>query len=90
MPDNGKDLNWEWIKEALPSLNETKAAYKLVNLLAKPSLCTLTKLKSLNPQFSNIHKVFKSELSELSDSVKQRNHDYDYLDPDQVACSIDI
>ena len=90
MPDNGMDLNWEWIKEALPSLNETKQVYTLVNLLAKPSQCTLQKLQSLNPQFANMHKVFKLELSKLSNSVKQRNHEYDYLDPHKIACSIDI
>jgi len=92
MPDhnNGRDVTWKWIKEALPSLTETAAVYDLANLLAKPSQCTLTKLQSLNPQFANIHKVFKWELSKLSYSVKRRNHEYDYLDPDKIACSIDI
>ena len=90
MPDYERDVSWEWIKEALPNMTETGHIYNLANMLAKPSQCTLTKLKSPNPQFDNFHKVFKQELSKLSYSVKRRKHEYDYLDPDKIACGIDI
>ena len=90
MPDYEEDVTWEWIKEALPSLAETVALYDLVNILAKPSLCTLTKLESPDPLYEDIHRVFKNELYKLSYSIKMRNSDYDYLDPDNIACSIDI
>ena len=91
MPDKSSgDLTWEWIKEALPTLTEAADTYKLANILAKPSLCTLTKLKSPDPQVQDIHTRFIIELTNLSKKVKRRNHPYDYLDPQNVACSIDI
>ena len=90
MPDSDSDVTWKWIKEALPSMTETALVYDLANMLSKPSQCTLSKLESPTPQFKSFHKVFKQELSKLSDSIKRRNHEYDYLDPEKVACSIDV
>ena len=91
MPDKStKDLTWEWIKEALPTLKEAAETYDIANMLAKPSLCTLTQLKSPDPQVKDIHTRFIKELTNLSKKVKKRNHPYDYLDPQNVACSIDI
>ena len=71
-------------------MTETALVYDLANMLAKPSQCTLSKLESQTPQFKSFHKVFKQELSKLSGSIKRRNHEYDYLDPEKVACSIDV
>ena len=91
MPDkNTPDVTWEWIKEALPTFEEAVATYDIANMLSKPSLCTLIKLKSPGPQVQEIHANFIRELTGLSKEVKKRNHPYDYLDPQNVACSIDI
>eukprot|EP00090_Calanus_glacialis_P043131 TRINITY_DN7631_c0_g1_i7.p1 TRINITY_DN7631_c0_g1~~TRINITY_DN7631_c0_g1_i7.p1 ORF type:complete len:921 (-),score=153.36 TRINITY_DN7631_c0_g1_i7:68-2830(-) len=90
MPSHDGDITWEWIKKALPSIPETEAIYDLANMLAKPSLCTLSNLDMFLPGFEDVGRVFKWELSKLSYEVKRRNHEYDYLDPDKIACSIDI
>ena len=90
MPSHDGDITWEWIKEALPSIPETEAIYDMANMLAEPSLCTLSKLDIFMPGFEDVGTVFKWELSKLSYEVKRRNHEYDYLDPDKIACSIDI
>ena len=90
MPSHDGDITWEWIKEALPSIPETEAIYDLANMLAKPSLCTLSKLDMVLPGYEDVHRVLKKELSKLSSEVKKRKHEYYYLDPDKIACSIDI
>ena len=92
MPDKStRDVTWQWIKEALPTLKEAKETYDVANILARPSsLCTLTQLKSPDPLVQDIHTRFIKELTNLSKKVKKRNHPYDYLDPQNVACSIDI
>ena len=90
MPDQEEDVTWEWIKEGLPSLREASRVADLSNLLTKPSLCTLTKLASPDPQYQHIHDTFLKQLEKLSTDVKRRNHPYDYLDPQNIACSIDI
>merc|ERR1712142_151996 len=90
MPDWEGDITWEWIKDGLPSLTETAAVYDIANMLAKPSLCTLTQLPSPGPQFQDIHHRFLNKLERLSWEVRRRNHPYDYLDPQNIACSIDI
>ena len=90
MPDQEEDVTWEWIKEGLPSLREASAVADISNLLTKPSLCTLTKLASPDPQYQDIHDTFLEQLKRLSKDVRRRNHPYDYLDPHNIACSIDI
>ena len=91
IPDNeSTKITWKWIKEALPTLKEAEYAYDIANMLAKPSLCTLTKLRSPDPKVQDIHNKFIRELNTLSNDVKRRKHPYNYLDPKNVACSIDI
>ena len=90
MPNHDRDISWEWIKDALPTIPETEAIYDLANILAKPSLCTLTKLDTFKTELPDVHRVFQLELSRMSYEVKRRNNEYDYLDPDKIACSIDI
>ena len=90
MPDQEEDVTWEWIKEGLPSLSETAAVYDIANMLAKPSLCTLTRLPSPGPQYQDIHARLLRQLARLSKEVRRRNQEYDYLDPQCIACSIDI
>ena len=91
MPDNNdKDITWKWIKKALPNITETASIYDFVNVLAKPSPYPLTTLESPDPKFKSFHTVFKQELSALSQAVKSRKHEYNYLDPEKIACSIDI
>ena len=90
MPSNDEDITWDWIKEALPSITEAEKVYDLFNTIVKPSLCTLSKLKMGMPGYEDVHRVLKRDLSKLSSQVKKRKHEYDYLDPDNIACSIDI
>ena len=91
MPDsNSTTITWQWIKEALPTLEEAGKVYDIANILAKPSLCTLTKLESPDPKVQGFHTQFIRDLNNLSNDIKKRNHPYDYLDPKKVACSIDI
>jgi len=90
MPDTTGDISWEWIKKALPSIREVEPIYDVANMLAKPSKCTLGKLPSPSPELKEAHSLFMRELDKLRSQLKWRNHDYDYLHPDNVACSIDI
>ena len=90
MPNHDRDITWGWIKEALTTITEAKAVYGLFNMQVKPSLCTLSKLDMVLPGYEDVHRVLKRDLSKLSSEVKKRKHEYDYLDPDKIACSIDI
>ena len=40
--------------------------------------------------FIQVHKRLQDDLATISSLVKGRGGDYDYLDPENVACSIDI
>ena len=90
MPDSEGDITWVWIKEALPTITETADIYDLANMLAKPSLFTLTQINTFSTEMPDVHRVFQWELSRMSQDVKWRNQEYDYLDPEKIACSIDI
>ena len=90
MPENDQHITWNWIKSALPTLTEAEAIYDLGNMLSKQSLCTLMSLKMGNPNLQDIVQTLKRDLYKMSKDVKRRGHEYNYLDPDLVACSIDI
>ena len=71
LPNHERDITWSWIKEALPTITEAKAVYDLLNIMVKPSLCTLSKLDMVMPGYEDVHKVFKRELFMLSSEVKK-------------------
>ena len=41
-------------------------------------------------RMTQVHKRLQDDLAAISSLVKGRGGDYDYLDPENVACSIDI
>ena len=41
-------------------------------------------------RMTQVHKRLQDDLATLSSLVKGRGGDYDYLDPENIACSIDI
>ena len=83
-------FEWEWIKKALPSLEDALHVYQVANLLVKPSLCTLANMESPGPEFEKSYKLLRKELDQMVQSIKKRNHSYKYLSPENVPCSIDI
>ena len=46
--------------------------------------------KAWESLFTQVHKRLQDDLAAISSLVKGRGGDYDYLDPENVACSIDI
>ena len=90
MPDEEKQLTWEWIKTALPTMEQAKEVYDLAMLLATHSLCTLADLDEFEDEFPDVQKELNRNLNKLSFEIESRDSDYNYLDPARVACSIDI
>lgn len=90
MPDGEDDISWAWIKEALPKLPLVEDMFTLSNLLSTHSLCSLSKLDEFSSDLPNIQSNLKEELATISREVRARGGEYDYLDPDIIACSIDI
>ena len=90
MPDNEEDIIWEWIKTALPTMEQTEEVYDLSMLLSTHSLCTLTDLDVFEDDFPDVQKQLNRNLNRLSFEIESRDNDYNYLDPARVACSIDI
>jgi len=91
MPEEGEeDISWPWIKEALPSIPLTKDIFELSMILATHSQCNLASLDVFEDDIPQVHKRLQNDLATISSLVKGRGGDYDYLDPENVACSIDI
>lgn len=94
MPDdNGEDLEWQTLVEALPTVEEHKTAFLTANLLAIHSECNLLShfKAKLTEDSSDALKTLVTELEAISEGIKSRfnSADYPYLDPARVACSID-
>ena len=90
MPEEEKIITWEWIKTALPTMEQAEEVYDLSMLLSTHSLCTLIELDVFEDDFPDIQKQLNRDLNKLSFEIESRDGDYDYLDPARVACSIDV
>lgn len=91
--DNGEELEWQTLVEALPTVEEHKTAFLTANLLAIHSECNLLShfKAKLTEDSSDALKTLVTELEAISEGIKSRFNwaDYPYLDPARVACSID-
>jgi len=90
MPDDDKKITWSWIKEALPTMDSAKDLVWLLNMLSRPSECTLDKLPLPNKKMKDAHEELMKELDALSKEIRNRKHKYNYLDPKLVPCSISV
>ena len=90
MPSGTKDLSWAWIKSALPDLGLASEIYGLANLLAKPPLCRLARLDPAVAEWRDITARLHRDLAAVTRQVRARRGEYDYLDPENIGCSIDI
>ena len=90
MPPQPEDMTWQDIKSALPSFSKAQHVFDVSMLLSTPSLCALTDLHAFKHDFPHIQEKLDRDLKLLSSQIQRRGHPYDYLDPANVACSIDI
>jgi len=93
MPDEGQNISWPWILEALPNAELNKEMYELTNTLATPmqSQCNLLALEVFKDEIPQVHQNLQRDLQIISDEVQGRGRGgYNFLDPARVACSIDI
>jgi len=95
MPDDNVPITWKWIQAALASDEIAKEGYQLVNTLATPmeKQCNLMSLPDVfHGVIPRVYDQLQNKLRNLSDTVKARGGPgaYNFLDPEHVACSIDI
>jgi len=92
MPETHQDISWQWIQEALPSIELNKEIYQLSNTLATPmqSQCNLLSLEAFKELLPKVHQELQQNLESLRDEVRSRGGEYRFLNPEKVACSIDI
>ena len=89
MPKEGIKLTWEWIKKALPTMEQTEKAHLLFMFLSKKPLCTLIDLNVFKDEYPHIQKNLNEELKQLSSEIRKRKSEYNYLDPASIACSVE-
>merc|ERR1712037_719329 len=82
----------KWMQEALPSIELNKEIYQLSNTLATPmqSQCNLLSLEAFKELLPEVHQELQQNLESLRDEVRSRGGEYKFLNPEKVACSIDI
>jgi len=92
MPETDQNITWEWIQEALPSIELNKEIYTLTNTLSTPmqSQCNLLSLEAFKELLPQVHQKLQQDLKSLRDEVNNRTGEYNFLNPEKVACSIDI
>jgi len=93
MPDDNVPITWKWIQAALASDEIAKEGYQLVNTLATPmqEQCNLMSLPDVfDGVIPGVYDELQNKLKRLSRKVKRRGGAYNFLDPERVACSIDI
>lgn len=97
MPEGEDDMSWHQIKEALPPMELTKQIYRLTNTLSTPmqTQCNLLSLDVFRDEseLKPVYQTLQNDLNKLKDVVESRMRDggeYNFLSPENVACSIDI
>lgn len=93
MPDEAKEITWSWIKEALPSPELSKEIYQLTNTLSTPmqKQCNLMSLpRVFQDKIPQVYDELQLNLQHLKKKVEERGGEYNFLNPEKVACSIDI
>ncbi|CAH1250204.1 ALOX5 [Branchiostoma lanceolatum] len=98
MPDGPNDMLQSAVLEALPPPQFTALQVLLSYMLSMPSQTAITGVEAMKEVYPDVHEKFNKELLDLSKEIKTRNEGlkgegkvaYTYLDPENVAMSIDI
>ncbi|XP_019647969.1 PREDICTED: uncharacterized protein LOC109488215 [Branchiostoma belcheri] len=98
MPDGPNDMTESAVREALPPPQNTTLQVLLSYMLSMPSQTAITGVEAMKEVYPEVHEKFHTQLLNLSKKIKARNDGlkaegkvaYTYLDPENVAMSIDI
>ncbi|XP_035663564.1 uncharacterized protein LOC118407226 [Branchiostoma floridae] len=98
MPDGPNDMLESAVLEALPPPQFTTLQVLLSYMLSMPSQTAITGVEAMKEVYPEVHEKFHTQLQNLSKEIKGRNEGlkaegkfaYTYLDPENVAMSIDI
>ncbi|XP_066270678.1 uncharacterized protein [Branchiostoma lanceolatum] len=98
MPDGPNDMLESAVLEALPPPQFTTLQVLLSYMLSMPSQTAITGVEAMKDVYPDVHEKFHTQLLDLSKEIKARNEGlkgegkvaYTYLDPENVAMSIDI
>ncbi|KAI8507119.1 hypothetical protein Bbelb_155580 [Branchiostoma belcheri] len=98
MPDGPNDMLQSAVLEALPPPQFTTLQVLLSYMLSMPSQTAITGVEAMKDVYPGVHEEFNKNLVYLSEDIKARNDQlkkdgkvpYTYLDPENVAMSIDI
>nr|AHW81486.1 lipoxygenase 1 [Branchiostoma belcheri tsingtauense] len=98
MPDGPNDMLESTLLEALPPPQFTALQVLPSYMLSMPSQTAITGVEAMKEVYPEVHKKFNTKLKDLSKEIKGRNDKlktegkaaYTYLDPENVAMSIDI
>eukprot|EP00058_Branchiostoma_floridae_P013268 XP_002598756.1 hypothetical protein BRAFLDRAFT_120751 [Branchiostoma floridae] len=98
MPVGPNDMLESAVLEALPPPHTTTLQVLLSYMLSMPSQTAITGVEAMKDVYPEVHEKFHAELQNLSKEIKGRNEDlkaegkvaYTYLDPENVAMSIDV
>ncbi|XP_035663571.1 uncharacterized protein LOC118407228 [Branchiostoma floridae] len=98
MPDGPNDMLESAVLKALPSKYNITLQVLLSYMLSMPSQTAITGVEAMKEVYPEVHKKFQTQLQNLSKEIKGRNEGlkaegkvaYTYLDPENVAMSIDI
>ncbi|XP_078662728.1 uncharacterized protein LOC144906393 [Branchiostoma floridae x Branchiostoma belcheri] len=98
MPEGPNDMLQSAVLEALPPPHLTALQVLLSYMLSMPSQTAITGVEAMKEVYPEVHETFNTQLKELSKEIQTRNDKlktegkaaYTYLDPENVAMSIDI
>ncbi|XP_035660289.1 uncharacterized protein LOC118404996 [Branchiostoma floridae] len=98
MPHGPNDMLESAILDALPDAKYTSLQVLLSYMLSMPSQTAITGVEAMKEVYPEVHEKFQEQLQDLSNEIKGRNEGlkaegkvaYTYLDPENVAMSIDI
>ena len=98
MPESREEITWDYVAQALPDFNTTQFQALFSWLLSMPSDRPLSELTGSAKLFPEIQAKHKLAFQEISKAINNRNADretlgkipYPFLDPNQVASSVDI
>ncbi|CAH1246079.1 ALOX5 [Branchiostoma lanceolatum] len=98
MPHGPNDMLESAILEALPDVKFTSLQVLLSYMLSMPTQTAITEMEAVKKLYPDVHETFHAQLLDLSNDIKGRNEGlkgegkvaYTYLDPENVAMSIDI
>lgn len=98
MPESREEITWDFITQALPDFSTTQFQALFSWLLSMPSDCSLAELEGSAKRFPKIHAKHKMAFQAISKEICSKNKGrekvgkipYPFLDPNQIAASVDI